>query len=145
MFAAAAIARERVFVAAIMPGGAYVAAAVARFVSMEVVERLFSAPGEWAMIAVMWVVAVIDVAIETVRAMEPGASSDEHPASKPIRPIVAIRSAVIGGIVKVPIRAYRRWSDVNGDLSRCHGHAAHQCNSESKEGKRLPSGHIFLL
>ena len=120
-----------------------VALAIVRLIRVEVGERLFVALRHWSVVTVVRIVAVIDVAVEAVRAMEPGASSDEHPASKPIRPIVAIGSAVIGGVVKVTVRAHGRRSDVNGNLSWCHRHAAHQCNSESKEGKRLPSGHIF--
>src|SRR5579871_5921765 len=120
-----------------------VALSIARLVRMEVSERLLVALRHWSVVTVVRIVAVIDVAVEAVRAVEPRASSDEYSASKPIRSIVAVRSTVIRGVVKVTVRAHGRGSDVNGNLSWCHGHAAHQCNGESKEGKRLPSGHIF--
>ena len=147
MFAAAAIARERVFVAAIMPGGAYVAAAVARFVSMEVVERLFSAPGEWAMIAVMWVVAVIDVAIEAARAVKPGTGSDKQAPCEPVRAVVAVGRAIIRSVVEVAIGANGRPtnSDANGNLGMGRGRKSEKRNCESCESKEFCLDHGFLL
>ncbi len=75
--------------------------------------------------------------------MEPGAGSNEYPATEPIWPIVAIGSTVIRSIVEVPVWANRRNSNVNRNLSRCYGHTAHQRNSESSESKRFPSRHKF--
>jgi hypothetical protein len=89
----------------------------------------------------MRIVTVIDVAVEAVRAMEPGASSYEDAAIEPVRPIVAIRSTGIRGVIKIPVRANRRDSNVDGNLSRCYGHTTHHPNTEGTESKRLPSGH----
>jgi hypothetical protein len=91
------------------------------------------------------IVTVIDVAVEAARAMEPGAGSNENATTEPVRPIVAIRSTGIRGVIKIPVRANRRDSNVDGNLSRCYGYTTHHPNSESTESKRLPSGHKFLL
>ena len=64
----------------------------------------------------MRVVPVIDMSIPSMRPVIPGAGPDEHPANKPIRPIVAIGSAIVGSIVKVAIRANRRHPDIDRDL-----------------------------
>jgi len=87
-----ASARESrgVFAAPVMAGVAYMAMPVLRLVSMEMVERLLTFYRRWSVIAVARIVAVVDMAIKSVRAVEPGASPDEHPTSEPIRPIVTI-------------------------------------------------------
>ena len=98
-------------------GVAYMALAIPRLVGLKVGEGLRPTIRHWASVTVMWIVAVIDVAIEAVRAVEPGASSNEYSAGKPVRPIVAVGSAGIGCVVEVAIRAYRRDADADGDLS----------------------------
>jgi hypothetical protein len=132
-----------VFMASIVTCVAYVALPIHRRVRVEVVERLLSALRHRPVVTVMRIVAIINVAVEAVMAMEPGTGSDKNSANEPIRAVIAIGSTVIRGIVKVPVRTHRRDSNVNGNLSRCHGHAAHQRNSESRESKRLPLGHNF--
>ncbi|MGA7341477.1 MAG: hypothetical protein WBX18_12815 [Terracidiphilus sp.] len=78
--AAAAIAGQSVLAASIMAGGAYVALPVAGLVGMEVVERPSPALRHRSTVAVVRIVAVIDVAPEAVRAVEPGAGSDKDAA-----------------------------------------------------------------
>jgi hypothetical protein len=78
--ATAAVAGEGVFAARIVTSIAYVALAVARFVSVEVVEGLRSALRQGTMIAVMGIVAVIDVAVKAAVAVKPGAGSDKDSA-----------------------------------------------------------------
>jgi hypothetical protein len=68
--------------------------------------------------------ALVDVAIEPVRAVKPGAGADEHPARKPIRTIIAVGCAVVGSIGEVTIGAHRSHPDVDGYLSRRTGNAA---------------------
>jgi hypothetical protein len=142
MTAAVPLKSGTVFTASIVACVADLTLSIPCLVRVEVGERLFPALRSRPVVTVMRIVAVVDVAVEATGAMEPGASSEEDPANEPIGPIVAIGSALIWGIVKIPVRAYRRRSNVNGNLSRYHGHAAHQRNSECRESKRLPSGHI---
>src|ERR1700761_1748303 len=130
--------------ASIMAGIADVALCVVGFVRVEVLEGLCSTLGERSVVTMTRVPAIIDVAVEAVRAMEPGTGPNKNSAGKPVRPIVAVRSAVIRRIVEVSIWAYRRRSNVDGNLSGCHRHAAHQRNSESRENERFPPIHNFF-
>jgi hypothetical protein len=66
-----------VFVVSIMVGCAYMTAPVPRLISLEVIEGLDSTLRHWATITVTRIEAVIDVAVEAVRAMEPWTGSDE--------------------------------------------------------------------
>lgn len=134
-----------VFTVEIVACVAHMASSIPRFVRMEVVERVLSAIRQRASVAVMGIKAVIDVAVEAVRTMEPGASSEEHPAGKPIRSVVAIGSAGIWLVVEVPVWAHRRSSNVYGNLSRCRGEAAHECAEDSSGTNRLQSRHNLLL
>src|SRR6202012_4328462 len=102
-------------VASIMAGVANVAPSIARFVAMEVIERFRAALRYRSVIAVMRIVAVIDVAVEAVRAMEQRACPEEHAAHEPVGTIVAVRRAVKGSVVKVAVRAYRGCADTD-----CH-------------------------
>jgi hypothetical protein len=129
--AAAPISGKGAFAARIMAGVAYMALSIPRLVPMEVVERLRTALRQRSMVALVRVVAVVDVAVEAAGAVKPRAGSNKHPASKPIGPIVAIRSAVIWLIVEVPIRAPRRHSDADGNLRRPQGYTAEQGNCEN--------------
>jgi hypothetical protein len=59
---------------------ARVAHAIVRRVCLEAVERLLPACGKRPVVAVMRIIALIDVAIKSVRSVEPGAGADEHSA-----------------------------------------------------------------
>src|ERR1700760_2205730 len=72
----------------VMTGIADVALAVACFVGVEMIEGAVAAAGEWSVVAVVRIVAVIHVAVEAVGPMEPGSSADEDAAVEPVRPIV---------------------------------------------------------
>src|ERR1700683_3476047 len=115
---AAVISRQGMFIAAIVGSVASVALPIPRLIGVEVVERLRPAPRHRSVITVTRIVAVVDVAIKAVRAVEPGAGSKKHPAYKPIRPIVAVWRTVIGSIVEVAVGAHRRHSNVDGNLGR---------------------------
>ena len=99
--------------AASMTSAACVAASITHFVSVEMIEGLFSRRRMWTSVAVMWIEAVINVAAELVRAMEPWATSDEHTAVEPLGPVVPIWGAFVWGVVVVAIRATRLWSDID--------------------------------
>jgi hypothetical protein len=118
------ISRQGMFITAFVGSVAYVALGIMRLVSLEVVELLCPARGHRSMVAVARIIAIVDVAIKAVGAVEPWAGSNEHPARKPIGSIVAVGRTVIRSIVKVPVRAYRRHSNVDGNLGWGHGCAA---------------------
>jgi hypothetical protein len=109
------ITGEGVFTRRFMAGIAYVASAIPRLVSLEVVEALRPAPRQRSRVTMMGIKAVVDMAVKAVRAVKPGASSKKHPANKPIGPIVAVWSTVVWFIVEIPVRAYWSHADVYAD------------------------------
>ena len=109
------ISRESVFSLPFMASIAYVASPIPRLVSLEVVEALRPPLRQRTNVTVMRIKAVVHMAEKAVRAAKPGAGSKKHPANKPIRPIVAVRSTVIRGIVEVPVGTHGSHSDVNAD------------------------------
>jgi hypothetical protein len=111
-----------------------VALSIPCLVRVEVGECLLPVGGHWPVVTVMRIVTVIDVAVEAAGTVEPGASADEDPADEPIRPVVAIGSAAIRGVVEVSVGAHRGYPNVDRDLSWCRGQT-HQRNSESRESK----------
>jgi hypothetical protein len=134
-----------------MAGVAYVALPIPRFIPLEVVEPLRPALRERSGVTVARVIAVVDVAVKAAMAVEPGAGSDKHIAHEPIGPVVAVGSAVIGGIVEVPVRAYGRpaYADTDGNLGRRvgwrrEGTGQHE-NGESCESKDFNFEHVFSL
>jgi hypothetical protein len=67
-----------------------VAASITHLVSVEVIKGLVSTIRMWTSVALMWIEAVINVAVEVVGTVEPRAGSDEHAAAEPLRPIVSV-------------------------------------------------------
>jgi len=124
---------------------ACVAAPITHLVSAEVIEGLVSTSRKWTTVAVMWIEAVIHVAVEVVGAMEPGAGSDKDTAAEPLRPVVPVWSAVVRGVVEVAIRANRRCSDIDGNLGGCRARDAQQSGNQGGKGKEFPMAHKFLL
>jgi len=119
--AAASKSGEGMFPTCIVASVSDVALSIARFVAMEVVELPLAALGQRSVIAVMRIVAVVDVAVKAGVAMEPWACSDEDAAGKPIGAVVAVGGAIIGGVVEVAVGADGRYSDVDSDLGMAKG------------------------
>jgi hypothetical protein len=108
--------RKGVLIAGIMPGVAYVAMAVARFIPLKVIELLCSARRQRTVVSMVRIEAVVDVAVEAMRAMEPGAGTNEHTAGKPVGAVVAIGRAVIWCIVEISVRAHGWGADTDRNL-----------------------------
>jgi len=121
------------------------AAAVTHLVSVEVIEGLVSTVRMWTSVSVMWIEAVINVAVEVAGAAEPRAGSDEDAAAEPFGPVVPVWRAVVRGHIVVAIRANRFCSDVDGDLSGCRARNAQQRGNQGRKGKKFPIAHVFLL
>jgi hypothetical protein len=122
-----------------------VAASITHLISVEVIKGLLSTLRMWTNIAVMWIVAVIDVAVEVAGTMEPRPGSDEYTAVEPLGPIVSVWGAVVRSDVVIAIRANRFWSDIDRDLSGCGARNAQQSCNQGKKGKQFPIVHEFLL
>jgi hypothetical protein len=139
MTTTAPISREGMLFARIVTRGTYVTLSIPRLVAMEVVEGLLPAARQRPVITVMRVEPVIDMPEEPVRTVEPGSRSDKHSANKPVRPVIAVRSAIVWSIVEVPVGAYGGWPYVyaNGNLRRARLRTHQQGSSENRECKNF--------
>jgi hypothetical protein len=125
---------------------AAVAAPITHLVSVEVIEGFVPTVRMWTNVAVMWIEAVINVAVKVAAAVEPRAGSDEHAAAEPLGPVVPVGSAVVWGDVVVAIRANRLCSDIDGDLGGGRrARNAQQSGDQGRKGKEFPIAHEFLL
>jgi hypothetical protein len=91
----------------------YVAAAVTGFIRLEVIECLRATSGERPSVSMMWIEAVVDVAMKTGRAMEPRSCSDKYAVNEPIGSVISIGRAVIRRVIEISIRTYRRNTDIH--------------------------------
>ena len=94
-------------VASACVASACVAAPITHLVSVEVIKGLISTVGMWTTVAVIWIEAVIDVAVEVVGPVEPRSGSDENAAVEPLGPVVPVWRAVVRSDVVVAIRTNR--------------------------------------
>jgi hypothetical protein len=133
---------------------ACVTAPITHFISFEVRNfthrlgrlRSFATVWPWAFIAALRIVTVIYVALELGMPVEPGAGANEHPIGKPFRTVVAIRSTFIRSVVIVTVRAFRRDSYVDADLSLCFGSGYYETNSSHGDNcKKCESVHESSL
>jgi hypothetical protein len=108
----------RVLVGGSVSCGSGVTAAVAGLIGLEVSERSGTARRHRTVVAVMGVVAVVDVTDEAARAVEPGAGADEEAADEPVGAIVAVGCAVIGCVVEVAVGADGCSADADNHLTR---------------------------
>ena len=81
-----------------------------------VFRRRCAARGHSPVVALAIVEMMIDVAVEMIRPVIPGASADEDPAAEPLGPIIAIRSAVVRRSLVIPVGANRRYSNADSNL-----------------------------
>jgi hypothetical protein len=90
---------------------------------------------KWALVTVLRVEPIIDVALEVACAMKPRTSADEAIPVKPFRTIVAGGCTVIWGDVVVAIRTFRGYPDFDADLSLCFwgGSGEADCSNSSSE------------
>jgi hypothetical protein len=101
-----------------------VAVAISHFVAMEVCGidtpsffRLIANVRHGSFIAVFRMEVVIHVPMEVFGSVEPGAGADKDASVEPFRTVVAGRSTGIWRNVIVTVRAVRRDSDLDADLS----------------------------
>jgi hypothetical protein len=127
------------------PSTPCVAASITHLVSVKVIKGLVATVGMWTNVAVTWIEAVIDVAVEVARAVEPRSGSDEHATAEPLGPVVPVWRAVVWGHVVIAIRANRFCSDIDRDLSGCRARNAQHSGDQGGKGKEFPITHVFLL
>jgi len=145
--AATSISGKSVLPLPIVAGVAYIASPISRLISVEVVEALRPALRERSNVTVMRIKAIVDMTVKAPRAVKPRARSKKYPANKPIRPVVAVRSTIVRGIVEVSVRAHRSRSDVYADRNlslrdRCR---VQETAYENGENKRTDFEHDLSL
>ena len=64
------------------------------------------------MIAMMRIIAIVDVTVEMRRSVEPWSGTHKYAAYEPIRTVVAIRGAAIWRVVEISVRTYWRRPDI---------------------------------
>jgi hypothetical protein len=108
-----------VFAASVMWRSTRVAMLIVRRVCTKTAEGVLPAFWHRSMVAVARIVALVNMAIKSMRPVEPGAGPDEYPSSEPIRTIVAIGRTVIRSIRKVAVGAHWSHPNVDRHLRRC--------------------------
>ena len=115
------------------------AVAVADLVAFEVfdvvdgLDGVFPAGWDRAMVAMVGMEMIIDVAVEAFGAVEPGADADEDASGEPLGAVVAVRSAVVGRDVVVTVGTCGGDADLDSNLSLCCGNRYREadCGSSS--------------
>jgi hypothetical protein len=108
---------------------AYVTVAVPHFVAFEVfnvVDRpagVLATGWDRAVVSVVGMEMIIDVAVKTLRAVKPGAYANKNASGEPLGAVVAVGSAVVGRDIVVTIRTVGRGPNFDGDLSLGFGRA----------------------
>ena len=135
MTTSASISWEGMLTARIVTGGAYVTPSIPRLVAMEVIEGCLPAARQRPVITVMRVVAIINMPVEPTRTVEPGPSSQKHSAGKPVRPVIAVRSAVVRSIVVISVGTHGSWSYVyaNAYLGSYLGSSKREADSSESQ------------
>jgi hypothetical protein len=80
--------------------------------------RAFTARGEPPSIAMTKVKTVIDVSVEMLRPMEPWSRPDKQAIYEPFRAIIAIRGAVVGRDLVIPVWTDGRKSNIDRNARR---------------------------
>jgi hypothetical protein len=100
----------------------YVPMSIAHFVSFEVSlidtpRRVgsFAAARHWTSVAVVWMEAIVYIAVEISGSMKPWANANEYTSSEPFRAVVARWGAVIRRHVVVAVGTNRCYADVDAD------------------------------
>jgi len=134
------------FPAPIVAGVSHMAAPVVGLVGLETIEGPFSTPRQRAVITVMRVKAVVNVTVESMGTVKPGSCADKDTAGKPVRAVIAIRSAIIWRIFEVPVGAYGLGAnvDADADLGWRVGTVSAKETQQAEQNKGFEQTHLYL-
>ncbi len=124
-------------------------ASIALLISLKVFRRSAAAPGALAVnrhaaiVAVIWIEAVVYMAVEVGAAMKPRANADKGTAMKPFRAVVAIRSAAIGLVVIVTVGAGRFNSNADTNCALAWGAPTEMNNAAAVANAR--NIYLFMI
>jgi len=114
-------------------------ASIPHFIALEMLRvnmlcriRLLTLRRHRPLVAVLWMEMIIHMTVETGLAMKPRTSANKDASAKPLRPIVAIRSAIVRSNVVITVRTIRRHTNLDAHLrSLCFGVRSGQADSRS--------------
>ena len=109
----AMVAGQGVLSTGFVVAGTDVALTISSFIAVEVIEPLFAAAWERAVVAVMRVLAIVHVSVETVVAVEPRSGAKEHAADEPVGAVIPVGGTVVRSVIKVPVRTNGRSADTH--------------------------------
>jgi hypothetical protein len=115
--------------------------AIARLVSVKVLRgtmppltRSVAVVRIFAVVAVIRMVMIVDMAVEVFRAAKPRAGSDEDATGKPLGTVITVSGATVRRDIIITIRTSGRYTDADADLGLCSGSA--RCNAETDDGSQ---------
>ena len=97
-----------------------------------------------SMIALPVVKMMVYMTVEMIGAMKPRSGSNKHTARKPLRTVISVRRAVVRRSFIVAVRAYRRRTDLNGNLCMCRSlirDGKKQAGRKSRQTKTFQHSH----
>jgi len=103
--------------------------AISHFVAFEmfnVVDRprgVLTARWDRALVSVVGMKMIVDVAVKTLRPVKPGADANKYASGEPFGAVVAVGSAVVGRDIVVAVRTVGCGSHFDGDLRLGFGRA----------------------
>ena len=86
---------------------------ISGFIAVEVIEGLSTVFRERAMVAIVWIEPVVNVAVEAAGTMEPRSGTDKESTVEPVRAVISVGRAVIRSVIEVTVRACRRGTNAN--------------------------------
>ena len=129
-------------------GDLLVAVEVIHVANVVVFVRMLVPFRKMAVITVVRVVVVVNMAVEMFGAMEPRAGADKNSAAEPLGTVIAIRGALIGGIIEIAVRTDGCYSDADADLclglgSGCREEETGNSSYSKKFQRCFKSMHLF--
>lgn len=128
-----------------------VAVAIVPLVSVEVlggamppVTGPLAAMRVFAVVAVIRMVVVVDIAVEVFRTVKPWAGADKDAVGKPLWTVVTVRSATVRRSFEITVRTRGRYADADADLGLGSGSTC--CDAETSDGgqsDKFHSAHSF--
>jgi hypothetical protein len=104
--------------------------------------RSLTTGGKRSTVAMAVVEMMIDVAVKTIRSMEPGTDADENPASEPFWAVIAVGRAVIGWGFVISVWANGRGADL--DANAHLGVSHEKAHANRQQGKGCQYLHSYL-
>jgi hypothetical protein len=87
--------------------------------TMAIPVSMFAARGIGTVISEPRVVIRINVSVKAYRTTKPRPRAKKHASRKPLRAVIAKRSALVRRVIEIAIRTDRRHSNVDADLCSC--------------------------